>query len=69
MGHEESVEQMYSRCVKGVRDATCPGLCHIHECVLVSRFCRAFPPCVQAAIPHRSTSVSNGLSSRTENVV
>lgn len=57
MGSEESVEQICSLRVKGVCDATCPDLQHIHECVLSSRFCKAFPYGVQAMIPQ--TSISN----------
>lgn len=48
MGSNESVEQIRSLCVKGVCDATFPGLHHIHECVLMSSFCKCFPSCVQA---------------------
>ena len=51
MGSDESVEQICSLYVEEVCDATCPGLHHIHECVLTSRFCKVFPSCVQAMTP------------------
>lgn len=69
MGSDESGEQICSLCVKGVCDATCPGLHHIHGYVLLSRFCKVFPSCLQEMMPQRFTSISNGLSSRMENMV